>query len=144
MHYTVVPGVSHGFLNLAVATAETSPTNAACNQCEEWLYTALGQPSRPSSIDEELHESKCQLEAHYESCSAASREKFVISRLCKDAVEGFLASGNAHRTQGDAATGSEGSPGHQEIASQFAVLARRARKQNCMPGPAGPVGSLEP
>ena len=32
VHYTVVPGVSHGFLNLAVATSETSPTNAACNQ----------------------------------------------------------------------------------------------------------------
>ena len=65
-------------------------------QCEEWLYAALGQPPRPASIDEKLRESKRELEAHYESCSTAARERFAVSRLCEVAVEGFLGSASEH------------------------------------------------
>ena len=141
VQFTVVPGVSHGFLNLAVATAETSPTNVACNQCEEWLYTALGQPSRPSSIDKELQESKRELEAHYESCSTASRERFVVSRLSEAAVEGFLASGKAHHARAgeNRAADRADSAHHREIASQFGALARRAKnRKDASAGPPEP------
>ena len=126
VHYTVIPGVSHGFLNLAVATAETSTTNAACNQCEAWLYTALGSPPRPASIDEDIRESKKELEAYHMSSSAASREKFVISRLSEVAVEGFLAAGA--RAADDRGDESEEAKRHREVAGRFGGLARMASK----------------
>jgi acetyl esterase/lipase len=129
VHYTVIPGVSHGFLNLAVATAETSTTNAACNQCEEWLYTALGKPPRPSSIDDDIRESKRELEEYHNSCSAASREKFEVHRLTTEAVvAGFQAAGARGRVE-DGERGEEAQH-HREVAGRFAGMARQASKKN--------------
>ena len=143
VHYTVIPGVSHGFLNLAVATAETSTTNAACNQCEEWLYTALGRPPRPSSIDDHIRESKVELDAYHMSSSAASREKFVISRLSEVAVSGFLAAGaraaGGRDGEGDGLARQE-SKRHREVAGRFGGLARVASGQQH----AGPTTAAEP